>query len=155
MLLKNIQVFRKWFDRNDSIDSNLIERTNTQLFLPLLMSLLIISLAQALVGSRLNCSGFEGVFPKTFVKVIIQGFVTGSILILFRFGICNQRESKMNFICVLISLSYCRTVSLCNFQDYCWSQGIYTNKYAYNMPRDELPAPGIIPCVRYTCSFRK
>ncbi|KAL5251416.1 hypothetical protein ACHWQZ_G016950 [Mnemiopsis leidyi] len=99
-------IFRKWFDRNDSIDSNLIERTNTQIFLPVLMSLLIISLSQALVGSRLNCSGFEGVFPKTFVK------------------------------------------------DYCWSQGIYTNKFAYNMPRDELPAPGIIPCVRIEDDYK-
>ena len=68
------QVFRKWFDRNDSIDSNFIERINTQMFVPLLMSLLIVSLAEALLGSRLNCSGFERNFPKSFVKVFFHFF---------------------------------------------------------------------------------
>ena len=70
------QVFRKWFDRNDSIDSNFIERINTQMFVPLLMSLLIVSLAEALLGSRLNCSGFESNFPKSFVKVFFFFFIS-------------------------------------------------------------------------------
>ena len=76
------QVFRKWFDRNDSIDSNFIERINTQMFVPLLMSLLIVSLAEALLGSRLNCSGFESNFPKSFVKVFFSFF--------FSFSLCRD-----------------------------------------------------------------
>ena len=39
-------------------------------------------------------------------------------------------------------------------EDYCWTQGLFTNRYAYNLPRQTLPAPGIIPCVRYNLLMR-
>lgn len=31
-------------------------------------------------------------------------------------------------------------------EDYCWTQGIYTNRKAYNMPRSKVPYPGVVPC---------
>eukprot|EP00116_Pleurobrachia_bachei_P005943 sb/3466205/ len=41
-------------------------------------------------------------------------------------------------------------------KDYCWSQGLFTNRYAYDLPVSQLPAPGIVPCIRiednYQCS---
>ena len=33
-------------------------------------------------------------------------------------------------------------------EDYCWTQGLFTNRFAYHLPKQSLPAPGIIPCVR-------
>ena len=33
--------------------------------------------------------------------------------------------------------------------DYCWTQGLFTNRYAYGQTLDTLPAPGIVPCLRW------
>ena len=30
-------------------------------------------------------------------------------------------------------------------QDYCWTQGLYTIKEAYDLPESQIPYPGIIP----------
>ena len=32
-------------------------------------------------------------------------------------------------------------------EEYCWTQGIYTNRRAYNMPPHHTPYPGVAPCV--------
>ena len=55
--------------------------------------------------------------------------------------------------CVTIFLTSGKNISCNGFekfsedfsQDYCWTQGLYTIKEAYDLPESQIPYPGIIP----------